>query len=50
VNAIHEDAKHTRAMREGVEAELEDLAAWLGLELEVRPRRSRGGAARSARG
>ena len=50
VNAIHEDVKLTRAMREGVQAELEDLAAWLGLDLEVRPRRSRAGAARSARG
>ena len=50
VNAIHEDVKFTRAMRDGVQAELEDLAAWLGLDLEVRPRRSRAGAARSARG
>jgi uncharacterized protein YcaQ len=50
VNAIHEDVKHTPAMREGVQAELEDLAAWLGLDLKVRPRRSRAGAARSARG
>ena len=48
VNAIHEDVKLTRAMRDGIEAELEDLAAWLGLEL--RPKRSRAGAARSARG
>jgi uncharacterized protein YcaQ len=50
VNAIHEDVKLTRAMREGVQTELEDLGAWLGLDLEVRPRRSRAGAARSARG
>jgi len=50
VNAIHEDVKFTRAMRDSVQAELEDLAAWLGLDLEVRPRRSRAGAARSARG
>jgi uncharacterized protein len=50
VNAIHEDVKFTRAMREGVQTELEDLGAWLGLDLEVRPRRSRAGAARSARG
>jgi uncharacterized protein len=33
VNAIHEDAKFTRAMAKGVRAELEDLASWLGLEL-----------------
>jgi uncharacterized protein len=32
VNAIHEDVKFTRAMVKGVEAELEDLASWLGLE------------------
>jgi uncharacterized protein len=31
VNAIHEDVKFTRAMRGGVNAELEDLASWLGL-------------------
>jgi uncharacterized protein len=31
VNAIHEDVKHTRAMTKAVEAELEDLASWLGL-------------------
>jgi uncharacterized protein YcaQ len=49
VNAIHEDVKLTRAMRDGVEAELEDLAAWLELDL-VRPTRGRAGAAGSARG
>ena len=32
VNAIHEDVKHTRAISAAVEAELEDLAAWLELE------------------
>jgi uncharacterized protein YcaQ len=32
VNAIHEDVKFTRATRKGVEAELESLARWLGLE------------------
>ena len=32
VNAIHEDVKFTRAIAKGVQAELEDLAAWLGLE------------------
>jgi uncharacterized protein len=31
VNAIHEDVKFTRAITEGVQAELEDLASWLGL-------------------
>jgi uncharacterized protein len=32
VNAIHEDVKFTRAIATGVQAELEDLAAWLGLD------------------
>ena len=32
VNAIHEDVKFTRAVARGVQAELEDLAAWLGLD------------------
>ena len=32
VNAIHEDVKFTRAMTKGVQAELEDLASWLGLD------------------
>jgi uncharacterized protein YcaQ len=31
VNAIHEDVKFSRAMTEAVQAELEDLAAWLRL-------------------
>jgi uncharacterized protein YcaQ len=31
VNAIHEDVKFSRAVANGVQAELEDLAAWLGL-------------------
>ena len=31
VHAIHEDVKFTRAMTKAVGAELEDLAAWLGL-------------------
>jgi uncharacterized protein YcaQ len=48
INAVHEDVKLTRAMRDGLQAELEDLAVWLGLEL--RQRRSRAGTARSARG
>jgi uncharacterized protein len=32
VNAIHEDVKFTRATTKGVQAELDDLATWLGLE------------------
>jgi len=32
VNAIHEDVRFTRAIVEGVQAELESLAAWLGLD------------------
>jgi uncharacterized protein len=32
VNAIHEDVKFTRAISTGVQAQIEDLAAWLGLE------------------
>jgi hypothetical protein len=32
VNAIHEDVKFTRAMTSAVQAELEELASWLGLE------------------
>ena len=31
VNAIHEDAKFTRAMTTAVRAEIDDLASWLGL-------------------
>jgi hypothetical protein len=31
VNAIHEDVRFSRAMSEAVQAELADLAAWLGL-------------------
>jgi uncharacterized protein YcaQ len=31
VHAIHEDVRFTRAMTKAVQAELEDLAAWLGL-------------------
>ena len=38
VNAIHEDVKFTRAMTTAVEAELEDLATWLGLEAVERAR------------
>ena len=32
VNAIHEDVKLTRTMNKAVQAELEDLASWLGLD------------------
>jgi hypothetical protein len=31
VHAIHEDVRFTRAMTRAVQAELEDLASWLGL-------------------
>jgi uncharacterized protein YcaQ len=31
VNAIHEDVKFTRVMKNAVQAELEDLASWLGM-------------------
>jgi uncharacterized protein YcaQ len=37
VAAIHEDVKFTRAMTKAVQAELEDLASWLGLD-SVDPR------------
>ena len=32
VNAIHEDAKFTRTTTKAVQAELDDLASWLGLD------------------
>jgi uncharacterized protein YcaQ len=32
VHAIHEDVRLTRTMTKAVQAELEELAAWLGLE------------------
>ena len=32
VNAIHEDVKFTHAIRKSVQAELDDLAAWLTLK------------------
>jgi uncharacterized protein YcaQ len=39
VNAIHEDVKFTRAMTKGVQAELADLASWLGVdEVELPPK------------
>jgi uncharacterized protein YcaQ len=37
VNAIHRDARFTRAMTAGVDEEIEALAAWLGLSLERGP-------------
>ena len=39
VHAIHEDVKFTRAMTKAVQAELEDLASWLGLDA-VEPHRT----------
>jgi hypothetical protein len=32
VHAIHEDVTFTRTVTRAVEGELEDLAAWLGLD------------------
>jgi uncharacterized protein YcaQ len=32
VHAVHEDVRFTRAMTRAVQAEIEDLASWLGLE------------------
>ena len=32
VNAIHEDVRFTRSISKAVQAELEDLASWLGLD------------------
>jgi uncharacterized protein len=32
VHAIHEDVRFTRAMTQSVQAELEDLASWLGVD------------------
>ncbi len=36
VNAIHEDVRFTRAMTKTVQAELDDLASWLGLDAVTR--------------
>jgi uncharacterized protein YcaQ len=42
VNAIHEDVKFTRAIAKAVQAELDDLASWLGLDaVEAAPTRRR---------
>ena len=38
VNAIHEDVKFTRPMAKAVQAEVEDLASWLGLDVVEQPR------------
>ena len=35
VHAIHEDVRFTPAMTKAVQAELEDLASWLGLSASV---------------
>jgi uncharacterized protein YcaQ len=32
VNAIHEDEKFTRTITKAVDAEVEDLAAWIGMD------------------
>jgi uncharacterized protein YcaQ len=32
VHAIHEDVRFTRTIRAALQAELEDLASWLGLD------------------
>jgi len=37
VHAVHEDVKFTRVLTTAVQAELEDLAAWLGLGAVVGP-------------
>jgi hypothetical protein len=33
VNAVHEDVPFTKAVTAAVRAEIDDLAAWLGLEV-----------------
>ncbi|RPH32414.1 MAG: winged helix-turn-helix domain-containing protein [Chloroflexi bacterium] len=33
VNAIHQDVKHTKAMTDGIKAEIADLASWLQLSI-----------------
>ena len=38
VNAIHEDVEFTRPMAKAVQAEVEDLASWLGLDVVEQPR------------
>jgi uncharacterized protein YcaQ len=35
VHAIHEDVRFTRALSKAVLAELESLASWLGLDVEL---------------
>jgi uncharacterized protein YcaQ len=41
VNSIHQDVAFTKAMTAAVRAEIEDLAAWLGLEVALSPGRAR---------
>jgi uncharacterized protein len=36
VHAVHQDVPFTKPMTEAVDAEIEDLARWLGLELAIR--------------
>jgi uncharacterized protein YcaQ len=43
VNAIHEDVRFTRTMTKAVQAELEDLASWLGLAADPAAPRARHG-------
>ena len=35
INAIHQDVKHTKAMTDGIKAEIADLAKWLNLPVEA---------------
>jgi uncharacterized protein YcaQ len=35
INAIHEDVPFTDAIRAGIDAEIDDLAAWLGLTVRT---------------
>ena len=37
VNAVHEDVPFTRAMTKAVAREIDDLAAWLGLDSVALP-------------
>ena len=48
VNAIHEDVTFTRAITKAVQAELEDLASWLGLDAVEPPAPTRRQRARTA--
>ena len=35
VHAVHEDVSFTRTMRNAVRSEIEDLATWLNLAVEI---------------